>query len=128
MLDFTGYACVNCRKMEEHIWPLPDVDGYLRDDYVLISLYVDDKKELPEEEQILVNRINGGTRQLKSYGHKWAHFQTQFFKTNSQPYYVLLSPDAKNILTQPVGYTPNEEHYKAFLQSGIEVFNNKIID
>lgn len=123
MLDFTGYACVNCRKMEEHIWPLPDIDGYLRDDYVLISLYVDDKKELPKEEQILVNRINGGTRKLTSYGHKWAHFQTQFFKTNSQPYYVLLTPDAKGVLSEPVGYTPDVDNYKAFLESGIQVFN-----
>ena len=79
MIDFTGHACVNCRKMEEHVWPDSKIDKYLRKDYVLISLYVDDKKDLPKDQQVLVNRINGGTRKLESYGHKWAHFQTQFF-------------------------------------------------
>ncbi len=125
VLDFTGYACVNCRKMEEHIWSLKSIDNYLRNDYVLISLYVDDKKELPTEEQLTVNRVNGGTRQLKNYGHKWAHFQTQFFKTNSQPYYVLLNADGTKILDQPVGYTPNEKEYAAFLECGIKVFNTE---
>jgi thiol:disulfide interchange protein DsbD len=125
MLDFTGYACVNCRKMEEHVWPNEKIDNYLRNDYILISLYVDDKKTLPKEEQILVNRINGGTRRLDSYGHKWANFQTQFFKTNSQPYYVLLNADGTKILNQAVGYTPNENDYIQFLECGLEVFKNK---
>ncbi len=123
MLDFTGYACVNCRKMEEHVWPDKTIDGYLRNDYILISLYVDNKKELPQDQQIDVNRINGGTRKLENYGHKWANFQTQFFQTNSQPFYVLLSPDGKQILNQPIGYTPNEEDYAQFLQCGLDVFN-----
>jgi len=121
MLDFTGYACVNCRKMEEHVWPIKKIDNYLRNDYVLISLYVDDKKDLPEDQQVLVNRINGGTRKLENYGHKWANFQTQFFQTNSQPYYVLLSPDGKQILNSPVGYTPDEDDYAEFLQCGLDV-------
>ena len=121
MLDFTGYACVNCRKMEEHVWSKPKIDNYLRNDYVLISLYVDDKKDLPEDQQVLVNRINSGTRKLENYGHKWAHFQTQFFQTNSQPYYVLLSPDGKQILNSPVGYTPDEDEYAQFLQCGLDI-------
>ncbi|MCH7524743.1 MAG: thioredoxin family protein [Bacteroidetes bacterium] len=123
MLDFTGYACVNCRKMEEHVWSDKTIDSYLRNDFVLISLYVDDKKELPQDQQIEVNRINGGTRKLENYGHKWANFQTQFFQTNSQPYYVLMSPDGTQILNQPVAYTPDEEDYAQFLQCGLEVFN-----
>ena len=81
-------------------------------------------QELPEEEQILVSRVNGGTRQLTNYGHKWAHFQTQFFQSNSQPYYALLSPDGKTVLTPPVGYTPSEENYKIFLDCGLEAFSN----
>ena len=125
MLDFTGYACVNCRKMEEHVWSKKSIDNYLRDDYVLISLYVDDKKELPQDQQILVNRINGGTRKLENYGHKWANFQTQFFQTNSQPYYVLLNSDGTKILNEPVGYTPDEEDYAQFLECGLEVFEQK---
>lgn len=124
MLDFTGYACVNCRKMEEHVWPLAEVDGILRNDYVLISLYVDDKKLLPEEEQVEVPRLNGGTRKLENYGHKWAHFQTQYFQTNSQPFYVLLNSDGTEVLNQPVGYTPDENEYAQFLKCGLEVFES----
>ena len=124
MIDFTGYACVNCRKMEEHVWPLQQIDDLLKNEYVLISLYVDDKKELPSHEKIEVNRINGGTRLLKNYGHKWANFQTQFFGSNSQPYYVLLSPNGKKMLNQPVGYTPNVDAYEAFLKEGLNAFKN----
>ena len=122
MIDFTGYACVNCRKMEEHVWPLQQIDDLLKNDYILISLYVDDKKELPGSEKIEVNRINGGTRLLKNYGHKWANFQTQFFESNSQPYYVLLSPNGKKMLNEPVGYTPDVDDYEAFLKEGLETF------
>jgi thiol:disulfide interchange protein len=122
LLDFTGYACVNCRKMEEHVWPLQKIDSYIRNEYVLISLYVDDKKTLPKEAQVLVNRTNGGTRKLQNYGHKWANFQTQFFKTNSQPYYVLLNSDGTEILNQAVGYTPDEKEYAQFLACGLEIF------
>lgn len=126
LLDFTGYACVNCRKMEEHVWPLPKIDRYLRNEVVLISLYVDDKKILPVKEQILVSRTNGGTRRLKNYGHKWANFQTEFFKINSQPYYVLLNSDGTKILNQAVGYTPNENEYAQFLECGLEVFKQPV--
>ena len=122
LLDFTGYACVNCRKMEEHVWPLPEVDQLIRNEYVLISLYVDDKKELPKEEQIAVKRANGEVRILKTYGHKWAHYQTQFFQTNSQPYYALVNSDGTQILNNPLGYTPNEKDYVTFLNCGLEVF------
>ncbi|PWH82535.1 hypothetical protein DIS18_09820 [Algibacter marinivivus] len=125
MIDFTGYACVNCRKMEEHVWPLEKIDNYLRNEYVLISLYVDDKKDLPTNEKVEVNRVNGGKRLLKNYGHKWANFQTQFFQTNSQPYYVLLNSDGNQVLNEPVGYTPDEDEYAKFLESGLKVFNSK---
>ena len=128
LLDFTGFACVNCRKMEEHIWPLSSIDKIIRNEYVLISLYVDDKKTLPKEEQVLVKRSTGdGFRKLKNYGHKWAHFQTEFFQTNSQPYYVLLNPQGNEIIASPVGYTPSEEDYLSFLKAGLESFNSKSI-
>ncbi|GAA4279617.1 protein-disulfide reductase DsbD family protein [Gaetbulibacter aestuarii] len=122
MLDFTGYACVNCRKMEEHVWSKDKIDKIIRNDYVLISLYVDDKKDLPKDQQVVVNKVNGGTRELTNYGHKWANFQTQFFQTNTQPYYVLLSSDGTKILNLPVGYTPDEDDYEAFLNCGLEAF------
>jgi thiol:disulfide interchange protein len=124
LLDFTGYACVNCRKMEEHIWPKTTIKSYFEKDYVLISLYVDDKKELPKDQKLTVERLGGGTRVLENYGHKWAHFQTQFFQSNSQPYYVLLDSDGETVLNDPVGYTPDEADYKAFLDCGLEVFES----
>ncbi len=124
LLDFTGYACVNCRKMEEHVWPKSTIKPYFEDDYVLISLYVDDKKELPENQKLTVKRQDGGTRVLENYGHKWAHFQTEFFQSNSQPFYVVLSSDAKTILTPPVGYTPDEQEYETFLGCGLKVLNS----
>ncbi len=119
IIDFTGLACVNCRKMEEHVWPDKTIDNYLRNDYVLISLYVDDKKPLPENENITVERTNGGTRTLKNYGHKWAHFQTQFFKSNSQPFYAILNADGTKILNTPVGYTPDKTAFADFLKCGL---------
>jgi len=122
MIDFTGHACVNCRKMEEHVWPELDVYNQLRDDYVLISLYVDDKRELPEAEQIMVEKATGGTRKLRRVGDKWAHFQTEYFQTNTQPYYVLLSPEGDKLLNQPVGYTPDVSAFADFLQCGKDAF------
>ena len=89
---------------------------------MLISLYVDDKKELPADQKLTVDRLGGGARILENYGHKWAHFQTAFFQSNSQPYYALLSPDAKTLLNTPTGYTPNAQDYKAFLDCGLEAF------
>lgn len=125
LLDFTGFACVNCRKMEEHVWSVSAVDKIIRDKYVLISLHVDDKRNLPDTEQIHVNRINGGTRLLENYGHKWAHFQTTYFNSNSQPFYVLMDNDGKTMLTKPVGYTPNVKDFETFLNCGVEAFNEK---
>jgi thiol:disulfide interchange protein len=122
MLDFTGYACVNCRKMEEHVWPKEEVISLLRDEYVLISLYVDDKQELPAAEQVeVLQSHNGRMRKLRRTGDKWSHFQTEFFNINSQPYYVLLSPDG-TLLNQPVGYTPDEKAYVSFLECGLNNF------
>ena len=123
LLDFTGYACVNCRKMEEIVWSKPSIVPYFENEYVLISLYVDDKKELPEAHKISVERLGGGFRTLTNFGHKWAHFQTEFFQSNSQPFYVLLSPDAKTELAPKVGYTPDEKDYESFLKLGLEAFN-----
>ena len=123
MLDFTGHACVNCRKMEEHVWPENEVNKLLRNDFVLISLYVDEKIELPEEEQVVVKRKSGGTRTLRTVGDKWQHFQTETFVNNSQPYYVLLTPDGK-LLNKPVGYTPDAKEYAAFLECGLNAYQD----
>ena len=125
LLDFTGYACVNCRKMEEHVWPLPEVDKVLRDNFVLISLYVDDKKPLPINEKLFVNRTSGnGLRQLENYGHKWAHFQSQYFKVNSQPFYIIIDPNNFQILNEPVGYMPDVNDYLSFLNCGLSEYRS----
>lgn len=120
MIDFTGWACVNCRKMEENVWVKRDIFDHLNQDYVLISLYVDDRKKLPNEQQIEVQTASGQTRKLRTIGNKWAAFQENF-GANSQPYYVLMSPDEK-LLNQPVGYTPDVTEFKAFLECGLDAY------
>ncbi len=122
LIDFTGHACVNCRKMEEHVWPEPPVYDRIREDYVLISLYTDEKKALPESEQLVVQKAGGGTRKLKTVGNKWSYFQSEYFGVNSQPYYVLITPDGQ-LLNKPVGYTPDTEKYADFLECGQEAFH-----
>lgn len=124
MLDFTGWACVNCRKMEEQVWSQPDVFKILNDDYILISLYVDDRKPLPEDKKFRFDKGNGNIKKIKTYGDKMATLQTLNFNNNSQPYYVLISPNME-MLQKSVGYTPNAQEYEAWLQQGIENFKKK---
>lgn len=121
MLDFTGRACVNCRKMEENVWPEPGIFKYLNEDYVVISLYTDDREKLPENEQFEYVNDKGKKKKIRTVGDKWATFETETFKINSQPYYVLISPEEK-LLNVPVGYTPDINEYQAFLQCGLETF------
>ncbi|MDQ8012187.1 MAG: cytochrome c biogenesis protein CcdA [Flavobacterium nitrogenifigens] len=118
LLDFTGYACVNCRKMEELVWSDPKVLGVLNNDVVLISLYVDDKKELPESEQY-VSETTG--KKIKTIGNKWSDLQIKTYKANAQPFYVIVDHNSAN-LTVPSAYNPNIEEYYGWLQSGIKSF------
>lgn len=121
LLDFTGWACVNCRKMEEQVWSIPQVYDHIKNDYILISLYVDDDKELEASEQFKYIKPNGSLKTIKTIGNKWATFQTLNFKNNSQPYYVLLDGDL-NLLNKPVGYTPNGTEFEAWLAKGLKTF------
>ena len=121
LLDFTGYTCVNCRKMEEQVWSDPEVFEKIKDDYILISLYVDDRQKLPEEEQFNYQKPSGGIKKIETVGDKWATFQTLNFRNNSQPYYVLLDSEM-NLLNEPVGYTPDSEEYENWLETGIQNF------
>jgi thiol:disulfide interchange protein DsbD len=118
MVDFTGWSCVNCRKMEDQVWIDPMVLQRLRNDYVLVSLYVDDKTELPENEK-KVSVTTG--KKIKTMGNKWSDLQTIRFKTNSQPYYVLLDHQ-ENPLNQPTGYDPDIQKFIRFLDEGKEKF------
>lgn len=124
LIDFTGWACVNCRKMEESVWTVEKIKKKLEEDFVLVSLYVDDKVLLPEEQQGVFEYQVGDQvkkKKIKTIGNKWATFQTQVFNNNSQPYYVMLSPEGY-LLGNPVGYTPSVEEYEGFLDCGIKAF------
>ena len=109
-IDFTGYGCVNCRKMEAAVWTDPRVADILRNDYVLISLFVDDKTPLPQP--IHVKEPDGNTRTLRTVGAKWSYLQSHKFGANAQPFYVILSPDG-NPLSPSYSYN---EDIPAFLQ------------
>ncbi|WP_423819306.1 cytochrome c biogenesis protein CcdA [Salinimicrobium sp. TIG7-5_MAKvit] len=122
LLDFTGWACVNCRKMEEQVWSDPQVFDLMQDEFVLISLYVDDRKELPQDQKFNYQKPTGGIKKIETIGDKWATFQTLNFRNNSQPFYVLLDHNM-NMLNQPVGYTPNSEEFANWLSEGVEEFN-----
>ena len=121
LLDFTGWACVNCRKMEENVWSDPEIYTLLKEEYILISLYVDDnEKQLPKEAQFDFIKPNGQIKKIKTYGDKWSTFQVINFKNASQPYYVLMNADLA-ILNSPQQYT-DIKTYKNWLKKGIENF------
>ncbi|KIA89887.1 protein-disulfide reductase DsbD family protein [Kaistella jeonii] len=121
LIDFTGYGCENCRKMEEFVWSEPDILPILQNEIVLASLYVDDKEALPEREQTSIDMGNGQKKKVKTIGDKWSLFQQINFNNNSQPHYVLVTPDGKVINTPISGYMPKED-FKKFLECGIEYF------
>ncbi|MBI4946788.1 MAG: thioredoxin family protein [Bacteroidetes bacterium] len=116
MLDFTGWSCVNCRKMEDNVWGDPEVLKRLQEDYVLISLYVDDKTSLPEKEQN-ISKTTGN--KIKNLGNKWSDLQAAVYKTNSQPYYVLIDNNAKKLAKPRGGYNPDVNIFKQFLDEGL---------
>lgn len=118
MLDFTGITCVNCRKMEEQVWVEDKIFDVLNNDLVLISLYVDDREELPKEEQY-ESELTGNT--IKTYGQKWLEYQQLNYNTNAQPLYVIKDTEG-NDLNESVGYTPNADEYFEWLQKGVENF------
>lgn len=116
LLDFTGWACVNCRKMEENVWSDPKVFNILKKDFVLISLYIDDRKEMAELEQFNFKVNENQIKSIKTIGNKWATFQYLNFETASQPYYVTLSSDLE-ILNTPIQYSTREEYYQWLMSS-----------
>lgn len=121
MIDFSGFGCVNCRKMEASVWTDPKVKQMLENDYVLITLMVDDKTKLPQPIEI---QENGKTRKLKTIGDKWSYLQRSKFSSNAQPFYILLNDEG-----QPLGpsYAFNEDvsKYIQFLQNGLKEFKKE---
>ena len=117
LLDFTGHACANCRKMEENVWSDAEILKILKNEIVLISLYGDDQRELPKEEQY----VSKSGSEVTTIGKKWREYQIERYNINAQPYYVVLDADGNDI-SKPVGYTPDVEEYKAWLKEGISKF------
>jgi len=122
LLDFTGWGCANCRKMEANVWSDPKVLEILRDEVVVISLYVDERERLPEDEQY-TSPVTG--KKIKTVGNKWSEFQVKHYKTNSQPQYVIVGHENLNPLVPPTAYDPDVEKYLQWLKSGIEEFEEK---
>jgi len=124
MLDFTGHACVNCRKMEQQVWSDPSIKEKLSSEVVLISLYVDEKIKLPESERTVVELGGGRKRKIRTVGDKWAAFQELRYKVNAQPYYVLLDHN-ENMLVEPANYQDygDVELFNDWLKRGISKFN-----
>lgn len=121
-LDFTGHGCVNCREMEANVWSDPNVLKRLKEDYVVVALYVDDRKELPESDWV-TSEYDGKVK--KTVGKKFADFQISRFNVNSQPYYILLDTNGQ-LLTQPKAYDLNVSNFVHFLDTGIEKFKKTI--
>ncbi|RXQ90987.1 thioredoxin family protein [Ancylomarina salipaludis] len=119
-IDFTGHGCVNCREMESNVWSNPEVLRRLRDDYVIVAMYVDDKKELPKEEWIVSN-YDGKTK--KTLGKKNANYQIENYNVNAQPYYVLLDNEGKALHT-PRAYDLDVDAFIKFLDEGVKNFKN----
>lgn len=117
LVDFTGYGCVNCRRMEENVWIIPEIKNIINNDYVLVSLYVDDRRPLPQK----LTSSDGKT--MRKVGDKWSAFQRINFEKVSQPYYVLVTPDEK-VLNTPRVYTPDANVYQGFLECGLQVFKD----
>ena len=118
LLDFTGWACVNCRKMEENVWSDPAVYALLNENYIIISLYVDDRKTLEEEQQFNYQYSDGRIKRINTVGKKWATFQAINFQTASQPFYVQMTSDG-TLLNVPIQYTDTAT-YKAWLEQGLK--------
>jgi thiol:disulfide interchange protein DsbD len=118
LIDFTGHACVNCRKMEDYVWSDPQVLEILKNQVVLISLYVDDKRELPLSEQY-TSEITG--KKIKYIGQKWSDFQLKNYKANAQPFYVLINHQ-EEMLIEPSAYNPDIQTYINWLKAGITKF------
>lgn len=120
-IDFTGWGCVNCRKMEKSVWPDPEVLKRLKNDYVVVSLYVDDKYRLPESQQYYSKALD---KQIVTLGDRNFDIQYSTYKIGAQPYYVLLDNEEK-LLTQPRSYTADIPTYVQFLDEGVKAFKSR---
>jgi cytochrome c biogenesis protein CcdA/thioredoxin-related protein len=124
LIDFTGWACVNCRRMEENVWTDEKVGALMKNEFVVVSLYVDERKTLPAADQLNYKTKNQTVKQILTVGDKWATFQSENFNAVAQPQYAIISPDEK-ILTKTKGYSPDAVEFAAWLSCGIEAGKKK---
>ncbi len=119
-LDFTGHTCANCRFLEQNVWPDAEIQRYINEEFVLISLYTDDRVKLAETE------VLPSGKKLRTVGNKWLQYEIDTYNSNAQPLYVLLNHD-KTLLVPPIGYTPplNLDTYRTFFERGLAVFNER---
>jgi thiol:disulfide interchange protein DsbD len=122
LIDFTGWACVNCRRMEEKVWPDKIVDSLMRHEFVVVSLYVDERRNLPLTEQTVYKTSSGQEKSIITVGDKWATFQTENFGATSQPQYAIINAD-EVALTKTKFYTPDAGEFTRWLECGLEAFS-----
>ncbi|HEV8284491.1 MAG TPA: thioredoxin family protein [Chitinophagaceae bacterium] len=125
LIDFTGWACVNCRRMEEAVWTNPIVDNLMRNEFVVVSLYVDEKRKLPIQQRTIYKATDGTEKSIITVGDKWSNFQIENFYAASQPQYAIISTDEK-ALSKTKGYTPNAKDFADWLECGLDAFKKGI--
>jgi len=123
LVDFTGWACVNCRKMEESVWPVPAVAEIMKNDVILVSLYVDERTKLPEEEW-RTESFGGKDFKIKTVGNKWTYMEVERYGTNAQPFYVILDHE-ENVLSGSASYDSDPKVFLKFLEDGVKNFKAK---
>lgn len=121
LIDFTGWACVNCRRMEENVWTNPAVEKLMKEEFILVSLYVDEKTKLPASQQMVYTSKNGTEKSITTVGDKWTAFQIDNFNATSQPQYAIISPDEK-ALAKTKFYTRSAAEFEEWLRCGLEAF------
>jgi thiol:disulfide interchange protein DsbD len=121
LIDFTGWACVNCRRMEENVWIDPEVERMMKEDFIVVSLYVDERKKLPLAEQVNYTTKSGSEKPIVTVGDKWATFQSENFNAVSQPQYAIIGK-GENALTKTKAYTPNADEFREWLECGLKAY------
>jgi cytochrome c biogenesis protein CcdA len=124
LIDFTGWACVNCRRMEENVWTKPRVEKLMKEEFILVSLYVDERTKLRSDQRMVYTALNGSEKSIVTIGDKWTAFQLDNFGATSQPQYAIISPDEK-ALVKTKFYTPDAGEFADWLECGLEAFRRK---
>jgi len=124
LIDFTGWACVNCRRMEENVWTNPEVERLMKEEFVLVSLYVDERTKLPASQRTVHTMKNGSEKSIITIGDRWTAFQLENFEATAQPQYAIVSPDEK-ALTKTKFYTDNPKEFAAWLECGLKAHKER---